>query len=127
MEQSNVKIGDCGKCNRPVMSTHKIGSITYRAQTPLGELGPPRSYLAHQTCADLQPEVQNYPVVVTTREELLDGIAPVDGLPPEPAPSMPVKEQKGQRKAPAKKVAPPVATQPEEGTTEDSSGDGEGE
>lgn len=127
MEQSNVKIGDCGKCNRPVMSTHKIGSITYRAQTPLGELGPPRSYLAHQECADQAPVVQEYPVVVTTREELLDGIAPVDGLPPELAPSMPVKEQaKGQRKAPAKKAAPP-AEKPDEGTKEEPSGGGEGE
>jgi hypothetical protein len=122
MEQSNVKIGDCGKCNRPVMSTHEIGSITYRSRNPYGQLGPSRSYLAHKRCADQAPVVQEYPVVVTQPEELLAGIAETAGDPPGPVPSMPVKEQKGQRKAPPAKKATPAATKPpEEGTTEESS------
>lgn len=111
MEQSNVKIGDCGRCNRPVMSTHQVGSITYRVKNPAGQLGPARSYLAHKECADQAPVVQEYPVVVTTPAEILEGVGKVDDAPPPPpAPSMPVKEQaKGQRRAPAKKAVPKEA------------------
>jgi hypothetical protein len=88
-EQGATAIGRCGSCSKPIYQMTPVGNVL---------LGfPPRAYIAHKDCAD-KVELESQPVVVTTREEILDGIGKIDELPPAIESSKPVGEQKGRRR-----------------------------
>jgi hypothetical protein len=70
---AGMTLGNCGKCHRSIPMPSPVGS--YKG-------GDGRSHMAHKGCAD-DIHAEANPVVITSREELLKGIAPIDlPLPP---------------------------------------------